>query len=100
MVGAAQSELTVPETGPKVAATFSACSGVMQRDFDCGGEVAPLTTPVDVTFHSPASIRLSAAAAVAAANKPNNAMANLLMRISLSPNHAPDRSWPGCSFIV
>ena len=39
MDGAAQSELTVPETGPKVAATFAACSGVMQRDFACGGEV-------------------------------------------------------------
>ena len=84
MVGAAQSELTVPETGPKVAATFPACSGVTQRDLACGGDVVPLTTPVDVTFHSPASMRLSAAAAaVSAGSELSKTIANLVIPVIL-----------------
>ena len=80
MVGASQSELMVPETGPKVVATFAACSGVMQRDFDCGGDVVPLMTAVEVTFHSPASIRFSAAAAaVSAGSELSKTIANLVI---------------------
>src|SRR5205085_6704768 len=76
-------ELTVPDTGPKVLARSPACSGVRQRAFTCGGEVAPFITVFEVTFHCPGSMRFSAAAEPAnTGSEQNNIIPNLVIRRS------------------